>query len=135
MRRRGRARPTQCGQETLQAILVVALVLLPVLVSMLSLATLVHADLGARAAAAAGARAAASAGGFGPAQLDRVERELRSGGLDPAACTVSATAATVSLDEPIGVTVRCPRHVGVPFLLERDVEVGTTAIGHGEVNR
>ncbi|HEY2705250.1 MAG TPA: hypothetical protein VGL20_16330 [Candidatus Dormibacteraeota bacterium] len=113
----------------------VALVLLPVLVSILSLAAMVHTDLGARAAAAAGARSAASAGGFGPAQLDRVRRELRSGGIDPGSCAVSATAATVGLDEPVAVTVRCPQHVGVPFLLERDVEVGTTAVGRGEVNR
>ncbi len=113
----------------------VALVLLPVLVSILSLAAMVHTELGARAAAAAGARSAASAGGFGPVQLDRVRRELRSGGIDPAACAVSATAATVGLDEPVAVTVRCPQHIGIPFLLERDVEVGTTAVGRGEVNR
>ena len=130
-----RATRGQRGQETLQAILVVALVLLPVLVSILTLASLVHTDLGARAAAAAGARSAASAGGFGPTQLERVRRELRDGGIDPAACAVSATAATVSLDEPITVSVRCPQHLGIPFLLERDVELGANAVGHGEVNR
>jgi hypothetical protein len=131
----GRHRQGQRGQETLQAILVVALVLLPVLVSILTLGSLVRTDLGARAAAAAGARAAGTAGGFGPAELDRVERELRGDGLDPSGCAVSATAATVTLDQPIGVTVRCPQHVGIPFLLERDVEVGGTVVGRGEVNR
>jgi hypothetical protein len=135
-----RARPDgrrdpQRGQETLQAILVVALVLLPVLLSILTLASLVRTDLAARAAAAAGARAAAAAGGFGPAQLDRVDRELRGGGLDPSGCAVSATAATVALDELIGVSVLCPQHVGIPFLLERDVEMGGTVTGRGEVNR
>jgi hypothetical protein len=130
-----RHRRAQRGQETLQAILVVALVLLPVLVSILTLGSLVRTDLGAHAAAAAGARAAATAGGFGAAELDRVERELRGDGLDPAACAVSATAATVALDQPIGVTVRCPQHVGIPFLLEREVDVGGTAVGRGEVNR
>ena len=113
----------------------VALVLLPVLVSILSLAAMVRTDLGARAAAAAGARSAASAGGFGPAQLDRVRRELSTGGIDPAACTVSATAASVGLDEPVAVTVHCPQHLGIPFLLERDVDLGATAVGRGEVNR
>jgi hypothetical protein len=130
-----RATRGQRGQETLQAVLVVALVLLPVLVSILTLASLVHTDLAARAAAAAGARSAASAGGFGPAQLERVRRELRDGGIDPAGCAVAATAATVSLDEPITVSVRCPQHLGIPFLLERDVELGASAVGHGEVNR
>lgn len=128
-------RHAQRGQETLQAILVVALVLFPVLVAILTLASLVHTDLGARAAAAAGARSAGSAGGFGPAQLDRVHRELRSGGIEPVGCAVSATAATVGLDEPISVTVRCPQHVGIPFLLQRDLDVGGTAVGRGEVNR
>jgi hypothetical protein len=48
---------------------------------------------------------------------------------------VSATAASVGLDEPVAVTVRCPQHVGIPFLLERDVDLGATAVGRGEVNR
>jgi hypothetical protein len=110
-------------------------VLLPVLVGILTLASMVHTDIAARAAAAAGVRSAASAGGFGPAQLDRVRRELRDGGVDPSACTVSATAVTVGLDEPIAVSVRCPEHLGIPFLLERDLELGATAAGRGEVNR
>lgn len=109
--------------------------LLPVLVGMLTLASMVHTDLAARSAAATGARSAANAGGFGPAQLERVRRELRDGGVDPAACTVSATPSTVGLDEPIAVSVRCPQHLGIPFLLERDLDLGATAAGRGEVNR
>jgi hypothetical protein len=114
---------------------VVALVLLPVLVGVLTLASMVHTDLAARAAAAEGVRSAAGAGGFGPAQLERVRRELRDGGVDPSACAVSASAASVGLDQPISVSVRCPQHLGIPFLLERDVDVGSTAAGRGEVNR
>ncbi|TMD02800.1 MAG: hypothetical protein E6J03_08715 [Chloroflexi bacterium] len=74
--------------------------LLPVLVGILTLASMVHTDLAARAAAAAGVRSAASAGGFGPGQLERVRRELRDGGVDPGGCSVSATPSTVGLDEP-----------------------------------
>ena len=48
----GRRRLAERGQETLHAILVVALVLLPVLVSILTLGSMVRTDLGARAAAA-----------------------------------------------------------------------------------
>jgi len=116
-------------------VLVVALVLLPVLAGILTLASTVHTDLAARAAAASGVRSAASAGGFGPTQLERVRQELRDGGVDPSACSVSATRAVVGLDEPIAVSVRCPQHLGIPFLLERDLDLGATASGRGEVNR
>jgi hypothetical protein len=116
-------------------VLVVALVLLPVLAGILTLASTVHTDLAARAAAASGVRSAASAGGFGPTQLERVRQELRDGGVDPSACSVSATPAVVGLDEPIAVSVRCPQHLGIPFLLERDLDLGATASGRGEVNR
>ena len=130
-----RARRPERGQETLQAVLVVALVLLPVLAGILTLASTVHTDLAARAAAAAGVRSAASAGGFGPTQLERVRRELHDGGVDPSACSVSATPAVVGLDDPIAVSVRCPQHLGIPFLLERDLDLGATASGRGEVNQ
>jgi hypothetical protein len=115
-------------------VLVVALVVLPVLVAILTLAAMVRTELGARAAAAAGARAAASAGGFGPDQLARVRRELRDGGIDPDGCAVSASADRVGLDQPIAVSVRCPQHLRIPFLLERDVDLSAVAIGRGEMN-
>jgi hypothetical protein len=106
-----------------------------VLAGVLTLASMVHTDLAARAAAAVGVRSAASAGGFGPDQLERVRRELRDGGVDPSGCAVAANATTVRLDEPIAVSVRCPQHLGIPFLLERDLDLGATAVGRGEVNR
>ena len=64
-----------------------------------------------------------------------MRRELRDGGVDPGGCSVSATPSTVGLDEPIAVSVRCPQHLGIPFLLERDLDLGATAAGRGEVNR
>jgi hypothetical protein len=90
--------------------------------------------IGAQAAAASGARAAGTSGGFGPAELSRVEDELRGNGVDPAACTVSASAPTVALDQPISVTVDCPQHVGIPFLPELDVSLSSTFVARGEVN-
>lgn len=126
---------TQRGQETLQAILVVALVLLPMLVAILTFGTLVHASIATQAAAAAGARAAGVAGGFGPDQVSRVAGALRSNGIDADACRVGASAGTVQLDQPISVTVACPQHVGIPFLFERDVELTATVVARGEVNR
>ncbi len=115
-------------------VLVVALVLLPVLLAILTLGAMVRTELAARAAAAAGARAAASAGGFGPDELDRVRRELRDGGVDPGGCSVSASAGRIGLDEPITVGVRCPQQLRIPFLLERDVDLDAIAVGRGEVN-
>lgn len=125
----------QQGQETLQAILVVALVLLPMLVGILTFASLVHASIATQAAAAAGARAAGVAGGFGPDEAGRVADALRSNGLDAATCRVDASAESVSLDQPISVTVACPQHVGIPFLFDRDVTLTATVVARGEVNR
>jgi len=125
----------QRGQETLQAILVVSLVLLPMLVAILTFSTLVHASIATQSAAAAGARAAGVAGEFGPDQLAAVVAALRANDIDPGACVIAGSAATVRLDQPISVTVRCPEHVGIPFLFERDVQLSATVVGRGEVNR
>jgi Flp pilus assembly protein TadG len=132
---RRRARCGERGQETLQAILVVALVLLPMLVGILTFSTLVHASIATQAAAAAGARAAGVAGEFGEDQLGAVVAALRSNDLDANACVISSSAGTVRLDQPIRITVQCPEHVGIPFLFERDVQLTSTVVGRGEVNR
>jgi len=125
----------QRGQETLQTILVVAFVLLPVLAGIVTLAAVVHVYIGSQAAAASGARAAGSSGAFGAAELAHVDDELRGNGIDPAACTVTASARLVGLDQPISVTVDCPEHVGIPFLFERDVHLTSTFVARGQVNR
>ncbi|HZS15141.1 MAG TPA: hypothetical protein VFC09_11125 [Candidatus Dormibacteraeota bacterium] len=125
----------QRGQETLQAILVVSLVLLPMLVGILTFSTLVHTSIATQAAAAAGARAAGVAGEFGPDELGAVLTALRSNDIDPNACVISSSAGTVDLDQPISITVQCPEHVGIPFVFERDVQLSATAVGRGEVNR
>src|SRR5260221_10899907 len=136
MQRPARAhRATQKGQETLQAILVVSLVLLPMLVAILTFSTLVHASIATQSAAAAGARAAGVAGEFGPDQLDAVVAALRSNDIDPSACAIAGSAGTVRLDEPISITLRCPEHVGIPFLFQRDVQLSATVVRRGGVNR
>ena len=130
-----RRRRAQRGQETLQTILVVAFVLIPVLAGIVTLAGVVHVYIGAQAAAASGARAAGAAGGFGAGELAHVDDELRGNGIDPAGCNVSSSAAAVGLDQPVSVTVDCPEHVGIPFLFERDVHLSSTFVARGEVNR
>jgi hypothetical protein len=128
-------RSRETGQETLQTIIVVAFVLLPVLISILSFGSLVHTSIGAQAAAASGARAAGTAGGFGRAELARVQDDLRGNGIDPALCRVTSSASVVGLDQPISVTVACPEHVGIPFFFQRDVTLSSTFVARGEVNR
>ena len=135
MTRRTARRRGENGQETLQTILVVAFVLVPVLVAIITIAGLVHVYIAAQAAAASGARSAGAAGGFGAAQVTRVEDELRGNGVDPATCSIRASSDSVALDQPISVTVDCPQHVGIPFLFERDVQLSSTFVARGEVDR
>ena len=132
-----RRRRGEGGQETLQTIIVVALVLLPVLLAILTFGSLVHISIAAQAAAASGARAAGAAGVFGPDEARRLDDELRGNGVDPGSCavTVAPAGGEVSLGQPISVTVSCPQHVGIPFLLDRDVTLTSTFTARGEVNR
>lgn len=128
------ARVRQRGQETLQAILIFAFVLMPVVVAIFTFGSLIHLYIGEQAAAATGARSAGSAGGFGADQMGIVADQLRSNGIDPSACDVTVSSPSVSLGEPISVTVSCPQHVGIPFLLERDITITSTFVARGEVN-
>lgn len=134
---RSAPRAGESGQETLQAILVVSGVLLPVLVAIISFGAAIHVYIGAQGAAAAGARAAGAHGQFGPPERQRVLAELRANGIDPARCTVDASATQVGLDQPISVTVRCPEDIGIPFVLGSPfhVELASTFVSRGEVNR
>jgi len=107
---------------------------MPVIVAIFTFGSLIHLYIGEQSAAASGARSAGGAGGFGPDQLRAVTTELRNNGIDAATCSVDVSAPSVPLDEPIAVTVRCPQHVGIPFLFERDVDITSTFVARGEVN-
>jgi hypothetical protein len=116
-------------------ILVASLVLVPLLVSIITMGSLVHVYIAAQAAAASGARAAGATGGFGTVEMARVDDELRGNGVDPAKCSVTPSSASVALDQPISVTVSCPQHVGIPFLFTTDVSLSSTFVARGEVDR
>src|SRR5260370_9795364 len=90
-----RMRSRETGQETLQTIIVVAFVLLPVLISILSFGSLVHTSIGAPAAAASGARAAGPPAGFGRPELARVQGNLRGTRIDPSLCRVPPSASVL----------------------------------------
>ena len=77
MRRR---REGEAGVATVEAVLVVPLVLVPVLLGVVVFGQLEHTRLVVDAAAAAGARQAAVVGEDGAAVRDRIATELRDGG-------------------------------------------------------
>ena len=70
--RQARRRRWQRGQETLQAVLVVAFMLLPVLFGIVELGGLIHVWIGQQSAAAIGARVAGERGEDDAIVSDRV---------------------------------------------------------------
>ncbi|MDP2350396.1 MAG: TadE/TadG family type IV pilus assembly protein, partial [Chloroflexota bacterium] len=97
-RRRGEA-----GVATVEAVLVVPLVLVPVLAAVVILGHLAHTRIVLDAAAAAGARQAAVIGADGPSVRSRITAELSDGGLDPGTVLVTVTPASAAWGEPIRV--------------------------------
>ena len=124
----------QRGQETLQAIFAVAFILIPVLFSTLEIGNVLHLWIGQHAAAAEGARIAGEMGEDDLEVRDRIDSELRGAGLDPANCTVSVSPTRAAWHEPITVTITSTRHIGIPFLFSRDVELVSSFTARGEVN-
>jgi hypothetical protein len=124
----------QRGQETLQAIFAVSFILVPVLFSTLEIGNVLHIWIGQHAAAAAGARVAGEVGEDDLAVRERIDTELRGAGLDPSNCTVEVIPNRVAWHEPIMVTIRSHRHIGIPFLFQRDFELVSSFTARGEVN-
>ena len=134
--RAGRARRHgSAGQETLQTILVVAFVLMPVLVAIFTFGSLIHLSRGEQAAAARGARVAGVDGGFGQPEYNTVIDALNTNGVDAATCNVNGDRPRASLGEPITVTVSCPQKVSIPFLFQTQFAVTSTFVSRGEVNQ
>lgn len=124
----------QSGQETLQAMLAVAFMLLPVLFGIIELGGLVHVWIGQQSAAAIGARVAGERGEDDSLVRDRVTVELRAAGLDPAHVQVTVAPAYARWGQPITVRLTSRQHVSIPFLFSRDVMLTSTYVGRGEVN-
>jgi hypothetical protein len=127
-------RSCQRGQETLQAIFAVSFILIPVLFSTIEIGNVLHIWIGQHAAAAAGARAAGEVGGDDPDVRDRITSELKGAGLSPGEVTVDISPSRVGWHEPITVTLRSVRHIGIPFLFERDLTLVSEFTARGEVN-
>jgi hypothetical protein len=127
-------RQRQRGQETLQAILVVAFMLLPVLFGIIEMGGLIHIWIGQQSAAALGARIAGERGEDDGIVRDRVAAELRAAGLDPANVQVTITPSYVRWGQPISVQLLSRRRIAIPFLFSRDLTLSSTYVGRGEVN-
>ncbi len=127
-------RQQQRGQETLQAILVVAFMLLPVLFGIIEMGGLIHVWIGQQSAASIGAREAGQRGEDDLIVRDRINTELRAAGIDPASVRVVITPAFVRWGQPISVEIISHRRIAIPFLLSREVTLTSNYIGLGEVN-
>jgi Flp pilus assembly protein TadG len=121
------------GLATLEAVLVVPLVLVPVLFGVVTFGELEHTRLVLDTAAAAGARQAAVDGQDDQAVRDRIALELRDGGLDPATASVSVTPAIAAWGDPITVTVSISSRASIPFLGSWDVPMSSDFVTRSEV--
>jgi hypothetical protein len=127
-------RKRQGGQETLQAMLAVAFMLLPVLFGIIELGGLIHIWIGQQSAAAIGARVAGERGEDDALVRDRIALELRAAGLDPARVEVKVTPSFVRWGQPITVQLVSRRQLAIPFLFSRDLSLISSYVGRGEVN-
>lgn len=120
---------------TLEAILVVPLVLVPVLFAVIVFGQLSHVRLVLDAAAAAGARQAAVVGGDGPLVRSRIATELRDGGIDPNRARVVVEPAVAAWGQPIRVEVSIDEQAVIPFAGTWAVPLEAVFVTRSEVTR
>ena len=127
-RRRG-----QEGVATVEAVLVVPLVLIPVLFAVVIFGRIAHTRIVLDAAAAAGARAAAVAGADTASVDARIATELRDGGLDPASVQVTIEPASANWGEPIRVRLATDEDASIPFLGTWAIPLSSEFVTRSEV--
>jgi Flp pilus assembly protein TadG len=129
-------RPTRRGQAgvaTVEAVLVVPLVLIPVLVAVVVFGQLVHVRTVLDAAAAAGARQAAVAGADGPTVRGRIATELLDGGVSPASVSITVEPAVAAWGQPIRVRLATTGRAAIPFLGSWSVPLASEFVTRSEV--
>ena len=131
--RRWDPRRSERGVATVEAVLVVPLVLIPVLLAVVVFGQLSHTRLVVDAAAAAGARQAAVVGADTAAVRERITTELRDGGIDPARATVIVEPAIADWGQPIRVRVSIPAEASIPFLGSWPVPIAGEFVTRSEV--
>jgi hypothetical protein len=108
-------RRSERGLATVEAVLVVPLVLVPILFAVVVFGDLWHTRLVLDAAAAAGARQAAVVGGDGSLVRSRIATELADGGLKPDRVRVLVEPAVAAWGEPIRVQLSIEQEAAIPF--------------------
>lgn len=121
------------GLATVEAILVVPLVLVPVLLAVIVFGRLEHTRLVVDAAAAAGARQASVIGGDGVSVRQRIAAELSDGGIDASRAMVIIEPAIAGWGEPIRVRVEIAEQAAIPFLGDWAVPLSGEFITRSEV--
>ena len=129
-RRRG-----ERGLATVEAVLVVPLVLVPVLLGVVVFGRLSHTRLVLDAAAAAGARQAAVVGGDSSSVRTRIATELSDGGLDPGDAVVTVEPAVAAWGEPIRVRISIEEQAVIPFAGTWAVPLDAEFVTRSEVTR
>jgi hypothetical protein len=129
-RRRG-----ERGMATVEAVLVVPLVLVPVLFAVVTFGDLWHTRLVLDAAAAAGARQAAVVGGDSSLVRTRIATELSDGGLDPDRAVVTVEPAVAAWGEPIRVRISMQEQAAIPFAGSWAVPLDAEFVTRSEVTR
>ena len=121
------------GVATVEAVLVVPLVLVPVLLSVIVFGHLEHTKLVLDAAAAAGARQAAVAGADTAAVRTRIDDELRNGGINPNRVTVIIEPGVADWGDPIRVRLEVGDQASIPFLGSWSVPLSAEFVTRSEV--
>ncbi len=129
-RRRG-----ERGTATVEAVLVVPLVLVPVLLGVVVFGRLSHTRLVLDAAAAAGARQAAVVGGDSALVRSRISTELSDGGIDPGRARIVVEPAVAGWGEPIRVGVFVAEQAAIPFTGTWAVPLEAEFVTRSEVTR
>ena len=123
------------GLATVEAVLVVPLVLVPVLLAVVVFGRLAHTHLVLDAAAAAGARQAAVVGGDGATVRTRIATELSDGGLDPNRVRVIVEPAVAAWGDPIRVQLSIDEEAAIPFAGTWAVPLASEFVTRSEVTR
>lgn len=131
--RRWDRRGSERGVATVEAVLVVPLVLIPVLLAVVVFGQLSHTRLVVDAAAAAGARQAAVVGADTAAVRERIATELRDGGIDPTRASVVVAPAVADWGQPIRVRVSIQAEASIPFLGSWPVPIEGEFVTRSEV--
>lgn len=126
-------RRSERGVATVEAVLVVPLVLVPVLLAVVIFGHLEHTRLVVDAAAAAGARQAAVVGGDAISVRERIATELADGGIDSTRALVFVEPAVAGWGEPISVRVEIAEAAVIPFLGTWAVPISAEFVTRSEV--